>query len=113
MKSTHPKEVLTEKAKVLLKSGYREKFSLDRLAGELYVNKYYLARVFKETTGHTLLWYHNHLRCREAGKLLAETDDPIALIAYKTGFVSASHFSRIFSRFLGCTPTEYRKRQQK
>ena len=109
MHPTRQKEKLTNKAKTYLESHYTEKFSLDHLAGELYINKNYLSRVFKETTGHTLLWYHNHLRCQAAKKLLKRRDFPIAIIAYKTGFASASHFSRIFKTYEGCSPSVYRR----
>lgn len=111
MTQTSQKKNLTENAKAYLQAHYLEKFSLDQVADALFINKNYLARVFKETTGHTLLWYHNSLRCEAAKRLLQEDGDSLATVAYKTGFASASHFSRIFKHFVGCTPTEYRRNQ--
>ena len=43
-----------------------------------------------------------------AQKLLMQRDIPVASIAHGTGFVSASHFSQVFRRHTGQTPSEYR-----
>ena len=51
-----------------------EKFSLQETALEMHVNGSYLLRVYKAQTGHTLLWYHNHIRCKKAKELLAKSD---------------------------------------
>ena len=110
MKEATAKQKLTERAKDYLQQHYTEKFSLDELAASLYVNKNYLARVFKETSGTTLLQYHNGLRCERARKLLEDPGYSIAVVAFKSGFASASHFSRIFRNYEGCTPSEYRKK---
>ena len=36
------------------------------------MNGSYLLRIFKANTGHTLLWYHNHVRCENAKALLRD-----------------------------------------
>lgn len=108
MKQQSAKRNLTEKAISYLESHYLEKFSLDDIADTLFVNKNHLARVFKGSTGMTLLQYHNRLRCDHAAKLLIDTRYSIAVVAFKSGFASASHFSRIFRNIRGCTPSEYR-----
>lgn len=69
-----------------------QKFSLSEIAGMLYVNSNYLARVFKHETGHTLLWYHNAVRCENAKKLLMETSLSVAEIGTAVGYVSPAHF---------------------
>ena len=57
------KEELTASAKKWIEEHYTEKFSLKAIANALYVNSSYLLRVFKDTTGQTLLAYHNYIRC--------------------------------------------------
>lgn len=109
MKEPTAKKKLTERAVTYLESHYTDKFSLDEIAGALFVNKNYLARVFKETTGSTLLQYHNRLRCQRAQELLMDPGYSMSVIAFKSGFASASHFSRIFRNVTGLTPSEYRK----
>ena len=109
MRTTNQKQRLTDSALAYLREHYTEKFSLDRMAAELYINKNYLARVYKEVTGHTLLWEHNHLRCEAAMQLLQDPGMAISMVSCQTGFTSSSHFSRIFRIHTGSTPSEYRR----
>jgi two-component system response regulator YesN len=85
-----------------------EKFSLQGVADALFVNGSYLLRVFKANTGHTLLWYHNYVRCERAKVMLMDADHSISQAGEDAGFVSSAHFSHVFKKMTGCTPTEYR-----
>ena len=99
---------LVRQAGYYIREHSEQKFSLNEIAGALYVNGNYLSRVFKRETGHTLLWYHNHIRCEKAKEYLTGTDKTIAEIGEMTGFVSPAHFSHVFRKIEGCSPTEYR-----
>lgn len=101
-------EILTQSALTYIESHYKEKFSLQTMAGELFVNGSYLLRVFKKYTGYTPLAYHNHVRCEQAKKLLSSTNASISDIGETVGFVSLAHFSHIFRKIEGCTPSEYK-----
>ena len=85
-----------------------EKFSLQEIASALYINGSYLLRVYKAHTGHTLLWYHSHLRCEKAKELLTESDLSISEIGEAVGFVSSAHFSHVFKKQTGMTPSAWR-----
>ena len=87
-----------------------QKFSLSEIAGILYVNSNYLARVFKHETGHTLLWYHNAVRCENAKKLLTETNLSVTEIGSSVGYVSPAHFSHQFKKMTGVSPSDWRIR---
>ena len=102
-------KVLAEAAQTFLKDHSTEKFSLEKLANTLFVNKCYLVRVFVRETGMTPLSYHHQLRCASAKDLLSHTDLSISKVGETVGFVSSSHFSYIFRKSEGCTPSEYRK----
>ena len=101
-------EMLTQHALAYLESHYKERFSLHAMAGELFVNGSYLLRVFKKHTGYTPLAYHNHVRCERAKELLSNSGESISDIGEAVGFVSSAHFSHVFRKMEGCTPTEYR-----
>ena len=101
-------EILTQSALTYIELHYKEKFSLQAMAGELFVNGSYLLRVFKKNTGFTPLAYHNHVRCEQAKKLLSNTNASISDIGEAVGFVSPAHFSHVFRKMEGCTPTEYK-----
>ena len=85
-----------------------EKFSLEKMAKALYVNGSYLLRTFKQYTGMTPLNYHHLVRCEKAKELLLQTNMSISDVGETAGFVSSSHFSHIFRKTEGCTPSEYR-----
>ena len=106
-----PKDVkaeLVRSAEVLIREHYMDKFSLKLLSDALHVDKSYLLRTFHERTGLTLLEYHNQIRIEAAQELLMQPEIPVSSIAHRTGFVSASHFSQVFRRHTGQTPSEYR-----
>lgn len=105
------KAELAEKAKNYIDNHYQEKFSLKKIADILYVNESYLLRTFSSEIGMTMLNYHNHIRCLHAAEMLKTTDQSISFISDQAGFVSAAHFSRIFKKHFGYTPSEYRKQK--
>ena len=104
---------LAEAAKSWIDAHYAEKFSLEVLARELFINKSYLLRVFKKKMGETPLYYHNHRRCETAQALLKRAELSIAFVGREVGFISASHFTRVFKSMCGCTPSEFRRETNK
>jgi AraC family transcriptional regulator of adaptative response / methylphosphotriester-DNA alkyltransferase methyltransferase len=103
------KNELVLSAKRIMQERYTDKFSLEELAEILYINKYYLARTFKEITGTTLLDYHNQLRCEKSIEYLRNPDYNLAYISSMVGYSSSSHYISIFKKHYGCTPVDYRK----
>lgn len=101
-------EILARAAMDYIELHYKEKFSLQATAGELFVNGSYLLRVFRKHTGFTPLAYHNRVRCERAKELLGGTAESISDIGEAVGFVTPAHFSHVFRKTEGCTPTEYR-----
>lgn len=100
---------LADAAEQLVRERYTQKFSLDALADTLHVDKSYLLRTFKKIKGTTLLAFHNQVRCEAAKELLTRPELPISSIASSVGFVSPAHFSQIFKKYTGTSPSEYRK----
>ncbi len=100
---------LAQAAGNYIRKNYAKEFSLDKMADFLHINKFHLLRTFKGVTGETPLAYHNRYRCDKAKELLQQEELSVSYIAFETGFNSASHFSRVFSKVVGNTPSEYRK----
>ena len=89
---------------------YCEKISLERIAKEFNLNKYYVSHVFKEVTGYTVMQYVMECRLIQVKYLLeVKLDQSLEEIFRSTGFGSAAHFSRFFKERIGMTPTTYRK----
>lgn len=102
-------EALTLAAKAYMEAHSTERFSLQKMAGDLFVNGSYLLRTFRRCNGCTPLTYHHRIRCEKAKEMLAHSDKSISEVGEAAGFVSSSHFSHIFKKTEGCTPSEYRK----
>ena len=100
---------LARQAGYFIREHSERKFSLEEIAGALFVNSSYLSRVFKCETGRTLLWYHNAVRCEKAKKLLAESELSVAKVGSAVGFVSPAHFSHMFRKMTGISPAAWRK----
>lgn len=90
-------------------SHYAEDVSIEHLVREFYVSPYHLSHMFREKTGYSVKQYILRRRLGEAQMRLAATQDSIQTIAEAIGFEDASYFSRIFSKYIGMTPSEYRK----
>ena len=99
---------LAAQAACYIRGHSEQKFSLSGIAGALFVNGNYLARVFRRETGRTLLWYHNAIRCEKAMQLLAETELSVSEVAASVGYISSAHFSHLFKKMTGIAPSEWR-----
>ena len=72
------------------------------------VSRRTLERRFREVVGHSIAGEMMRLRLNRAKRRLAEGKVPLKTVAHETGFRSASHFSRVFTKTLGTTPSAYR-----
>lgn len=75
-----------------------------------YVNysRSYLSRVFHQETGFTIPEYINKIRMENAMELLRETTLPLREVATSVGINDSFYFSKLFKKFTGQTPREYR-----
>ncbi len=82
-----------------------------RLAAEINVSEVYFRRLFARTLHTTPRQYLLDLRLKSARALLrADSRIGIGAVAEACGFSGIYHFSRAFSRAVGCSPSEYRNR---
>lgn len=85
-----------------------EEVSINEIANTLSINRSYLSKKFKSVTNTTPVEYRNRLRIRKAQKMLIETDCTLEIIAEKCNFSSGFYLSRIFSKYIGICPSQYR-----
>ena len=88
---------------------YAEEISIEQLVKLFYISPYHLSHMFKQKTGYSVKQYILRRRIGEAQIRLVNTQDSVQAISEAVGFEDASYFSRIFSKYIGFTPTEYRK----
>lgn len=88
---------------------FKEPLTLEQLAEESHMNKYYLSHSFKREYGTSPINYMISRRIEESKYLLAETDLSMTQIAQLLGFSSLSYFSQVFRRTQSVSPLEYRQ----
>ena len=89
---------------------YTAKITLSDLAEIVGMNEKYLCRFFKSFTGQTPIDYINRLRVDRACFDMTVNKMTVTEAAYECGFNELSYFSKIFKKYKGITPGEYRKR---
>jgi AraC family transcriptional regulator of adaptative response / methylphosphotriester-DNA alkyltransferase methyltransferase len=104
-----PDEELVQNAVELIECRYHETLTLQVLADQLHISPYHLHRTFKRITGHTPAEHIRTTRLTQAKKLLVETDQAITDIAMAVGFSNVGHFSTVFQKQCGFTPSAYRR----
>lgn len=85
-----------------------EELSLDILAKQMYISKYYLSHRFKEVMGFPLSTYIIQRRLFYAKQFLRQGCS-VAIAGSRSGFNSSSHFIRTFVKFTGISPKQYAK----
>ena len=77
------------------------------LAKEAGISRTHLQRKIKEVTGLSTAEFVRNLRLEQAARLLEEQKINISQVAYAVGFVNIAHFSTVFKKHFGVTPSDY------
>ncbi|MBQ8586367.1 MAG: helix-turn-helix domain-containing protein [Butyricicoccus sp.] len=107
--ATEREKDAVEKAVHYIHENLTRSISLDDLAKEVGLSRYYFAHAFKKLTGASPIEYTQHARLEQTKRYLADTSLPLLEIAPKVGYHSASALSTLFRKKLHMTPSEYRK----
>jgi len=103
----HEHHRCVNQAQSFIEEHYGEAFSLNDLAQHVYLSPYHLIRVFSQIAGIPPHIYQQQIRIRHAKALLRQGVSIIE-IANQTGFTDQSHFSNVFKKMVGVTPSEYK-----
>ncbi|WP_162848512.1 AraC family transcriptional regulator [Paenibacillus nanensis] len=107
---TETKDPITSFVTDYLNSHLNEDINLDLVADKLNITPGYLSSYFKEKTGTNFSDYLNDLRINRAKELLLNLELRIQDVAGQVGYHNVNSFIRMFKRYSGITPGEYRKR---
>ncbi len=86
-----------------------DEISREELANFAHVNSSYLSRLFKKEAGISLTDFIAQERMRTVRDLLIHSDEMISNIAKSFHYTNFSHFSKMFRRFYGMNPQDYRR----
>lgn len=87
-----------------------KEFSLDKLSKVANLSPYYLVRLFKDNTGKTPYAYYMDIKISKAIEYFKAGKHSITEVSFILGFSSHSHFSSIFKKRVGMTPSAFIKR---
>lgn len=103
-------ENIISRAKAFINENYGKSISLDEASRMVDISPYYFSKLFKQETGETFIEYLTRTRIRNARKLLEDPKYSIKEICMLCGYGDPNYFSRIFKKYEGMTPSEYRDR---
>ncbi len=88
---------------------YSSGITLEDLAGVANMNPKYFCRFFRSITHQTPMDYVNRYRIEKAARMLYGTELPVTDICMECGFNDSSNFIKVFRKYKGMTPKQYRK----
>ncbi len=91
-----------------IQKNFRDKIKLDDIARELNMTSISFSRLIKQRTGKTFIEFLNDYRIGCAARILLDSNENIAEVAYQCGFNNLANFNRIFKKAKGCSPTQFK-----
>ena len=105
-------ELLMERImKAVNKNLSNSDFNVDMLTQEVGISRAQLHRKMKELTGISTSEFIRNIRLEQAARLLKEQKVNITQVAYAVGFSNLAHFSTVFRKHFGVSPSEYAERK--
>lgn len=99
-----------QQARTILAENFDKHITIPQLARQTGINEAKLKEGFKELFGQSIHTYLLQLRLEKAQHLLLTTDLSVTDITYHIGYSHVTHFTTLFRKELGLTPTEWRKK---
>lgn len=107
---THHKKHIIKQVQELISKELGLDASVKTIADRVYLHPVYLSKLYKNETGESLGDYIIRMRMEKAVYMLKHTNKKIYEITTELGYQNPQYFSKVFRRYYGCTPHEYRER---
>lgn len=92
-----------------IENHYPDNLTVEAIADAACLSPGYAGRIFKEQLGLPIMDYVLKVRIEKSKKLLLNPHYQIQAIAEKVGYGDAGYFTKVFRKFEGITPTQFRK----
>ncbi|WP_168735952.1 AraC family transcriptional regulator [Cohnella fermenti] len=92
-----------------MESHYHEDLHLEDIANIAYMSPSYFSSILRLIKGKSYIEYLSAIRMQAAMELLRCTEHNITEIASRVGYNHISHFTRMFKKYTGVTPSDFRK----
>lgn len=88
-------------------------YNVERMSEDIGISRAQLHRKMKEITGISSSEFIRNIRLEQAARLLTEGKINITQVAYAIGYNNQTHFSTVFKKRFGMSPTEYAQKNTK
>ena len=107
MRDTYIREAIS-----FIELNYGRAISVEDIADFCNINRSYLNRLFKESTGKTLQNFLMYYRMNRAAELLKVSELTVNEIGKRCGYQNQLHFSRAFKTIFGLSPMQWKKKEK-
>jgi AraC-like DNA-binding protein len=104
----HAEPVEIWRARNVIHQDATDELSLTKVAKAVNISANHLSEKFKQVTGVNFVTYVARIRFENARGLLHDPEMRVSEVAFAAGFQSLSQFNRVFKKFSGKSPSEYR-----
>jgi two-component system, response regulator YesN len=101
---------IIDKALLFINENYSADISLENIAGHVYLSPGYFSRLFKSVTGINYIDALTRVRIEKAMELLKDPQYAVYQIGSLVSYRNTKYFYKIFKKYTGYTPSEYRKK---
>lgn len=101
------KEVAFNKVVNFLEDNMSNNFQIADLCRAVGYSRSYLHKVFKDRTGRSVMEYYKRVKLEKVKQMIREGANNFTQISDEMNYSSLQHFSKIFKRYIGMTPSEY------
>ncbi|SDC28054.1 two-component system, response regulator YesN [Paenibacillus sp. UNCCL117] len=106
----HTKETKLQQIEQYISQHLAENLTYLDMANYLFLNPSYFSRYFKRLTGENFTDYVHRYKIKIASKMLESSNDSIEMVALKLGYSDRTYFSKVFKKYIGMTPGEYKSK---
>ena len=104
---------MMRQVKFYLTQNYASQVTLEQLALHFEISSANLSRLFRNEFGVGFSRYLTALRLESAVALLNSSNLPVSEVALRCGFSTSGYFIKVFRRYFGVTPKDYRRRERR
>ncbi|MNJ45265.1 Arabinose operon regulatory protein [compost metagenome] len=101
---------VADKVRTFITKHFDQDLSREQIANQFYLHPDYLDRLLKKEIGVSMKEYMLQERLRISQELLSKTDMPVTEVATYVGMNNLSYFTKVFRKYIGLNPSDFRKR---
>lgn len=110
--TTSKQRDVVDEAIHFMRENIRKRLNLKDIADYVGYSSSHFSALFQQKTGYSPINYFNHLKIQEACHFLDFSEMKVNQISMLIGFEDPFYFSRIFTKTMGDSPSDYRRRKK-